>query len=191
MAAFKVPSSTKEPFSCQENSLTGHGKWGEPNQLPEFLITNPSPGAWDTGRGSGQGRGGWQEAGSHSPVLPVQINKMLPQGKSSRVQVQNRCLEKETKKEKMSMKRFYHYLTMNFNNCSKLALTFHSLPSKNSRFQPLGSQYNIYFTTTNLPHIPAEMQRLLRYYKKKSIGLLFLRFKPDREMPESPPMGSG
>lgn len=92
---------------------------------------------------------------------------MLPQGKSSRVQVQNRCLEKETKKEKMSMKRFYHYLTMTFNNCPRLALTFHSLPSKNSHFQPLGSQYNIYFTTTNLPHIPAEMQRLLRHYKKK------------------------
>lgn len=63
------------------------------------------------------------------------------------------------------MKRFYHYLTMNFNNCPKLALTFHSLPSKNSNFQPLGSQYNIYFTTTNLPQIPAEIIEVL--LKKK------------------------
>lgn len=87
------------------------------------------------------------------------------------------------------MKRFYHYLTMTLSNCPKLPLTFHSLPSKSS-FQPLGSQYNIYFTTTNLPQIPAEMQRLLRY-NKKNTGLLFLGFKPDRELPESPPMGLG
>lgn len=52
--SFQSAQFNKRTIFMPENSLTGHGKWGESNQLPEFLITNPSPGARDTGRGSGQ-----------------------------------------------------------------------------------------------------------------------------------------
>lgn len=57
MAAFQVPNSTEDQFSCQESSLTGHGNCGGSSQASKFLITNPSPGAGDAGEGRGQGRG--------------------------------------------------------------------------------------------------------------------------------------
>lgn len=78
MAAFKVPSSTKDPFSCQENSLTGHGKWGESSQLPEFLITNPSLGARDTGGGSGQEGVGDRRQEATAPFYLYRLTKCFP-----------------------------------------------------------------------------------------------------------------
>lgn len=85
MAAFEVPSSTKDPFSCQESSLTVVNS----TNFHNFLSLIPAQGLETLEEAVGREGVGLQEAGRPSLILPVQIHKMLPQGKSSRVQVQN------------------------------------------------------------------------------------------------------
>lgn len=98
MVAFREPTSTQDQFSSHKSSLTGHGNSGDSNQLLQFIISNPSPTRLEKREPTTSTEVENTRGSSHSPVLPVEINKMLPQRQSSRVQVQNGCLGEETKK---------------------------------------------------------------------------------------------
>lgn len=85
------------------------------------------------------------------------------------------------------MKSFYHYLTMTF-NCPKLALTFHSLPSKILVSSIWVHNTNAYFTTTNLSVWRTDAQNIKVLWKKHRTAIPEIQIW-HAELPESSSMG--
>lgn len=140
-------------FSCHKSFSTSHANCVEPSQFYSWSFLTPVCKAWEIWRGSEYWSCRVTMAASHSPTLPVQINKMLPHWKSSGMQVQNWCLGKETKdkKEKEVGEGFiiiYHWPSRNIP--SWLSFSIHSqakLLVSSFHVQNI----NAYFTTASPP----------------------------------------